>query len=190
MILLKRLASIVLFCATGLGLVFLFSGCSRQVTKNPGPPSGEPCPIESVVVPALGGYVNDTVSVLRPNQVQELGNQMAALERDTGAQLVLLIVDTTGCHAIENFSLQVANTWKIGRARYNDGVLVTMAMNDRRLRIEVGYGLEAAIPNEYAKKIIDEQMVPYFKRGEFFTGIKNGIQALDQVIRSNPVRPQ
>ncbi|MCB1314503.1 MAG: TPM domain-containing protein, partial [Leptospiraceae bacterium] len=98
-------------------------------------------------------------------------------------------IPTTGAEAIEQYSIRLAEEWKIGRDGVDDGVILLVAKEDRKLRIEVGYGLEGAIPDAGANRIIDEFIVPEFKRGNFYDGIAAGVDALAILIRGEDLPP-
>jgi uncharacterized protein len=100
-----------------------------------------------------------------------------------------LIVPTTQPETIEQYSIRVAEAWKLGRKGVDDGVLLLVAKNDRTLRIEVGYGLEGALPDAIAKRIIDELIVPAFRQGDFATGLRTGIEHILKVIEGEPLPP-
>nr|MBA3480113.1 TPM domain-containing protein [Lautropia sp.] len=143
-------------------------------------------------VPPLRGRVTDLTGTLNPQQVQSLEAMLAALEQKKGAQVVVLMVQTTQPEAIEQYSIRVVEQWKLGRGQrraqpasgepaaptVDDGVLLLIAKQDRKLRIEVGYGLEGAIPDGIAKRIIDESISPHFRRQDYFGGIQAGLQDL------------
>jgi uncharacterized protein len=128
-----------------------------------------------VAVPQLTGRVVDQTGTLSSGDIAQLTQTLADLERRKGSQIAILIVPTTDGEAIEQFSLRVAEAWKIGRKKVDDGALLVIAKNDRHLRIEVGYGLEGAITDVTAKRIIDEVITPKFKSGDFAGGISAGI---------------
>ena len=133
-----------------------------------------------VAVPPLKARVTDLTGTLTADQVAGLEARLARLEGRRGSQVAVLIVPTTRPESIEQYSIRVVEQWKLGRAQVDDGVLLLVAKDDRKLRIEVGRGLEGAIPDAYAKRIIDEAITPRFKRGEFHEGITVG---LDRIIR-------
>ncbi len=133
-----------------------------------------------VAIPALKTRVTDLTQTLSPEQQSQLESKLAAFEQEKGSQIAVLIVPTTAPEAIEQFSIRVTDSWKLGREKQDDGVLLLVAKDDRKMRIEVGYGLEGAIPDLIAKRIISEIMTPYFKRGDFDGGVN---QATDQLIR-------
>jgi uncharacterized protein len=135
-----------------------------------------------VAVPPLTGRVVDRTGTLSSGDVAALTQKLQDLETRKGSQIALLIVPTTEGEAIESFSLRVAEAWKIGRKKIDDGALLVVAKNDRHLRIEVGYGLEGALTDVTTKRIIDEVITPKFKSGDFAGGISSGIDRLISLI--------
>jgi len=129
-------------------------------------------------LPALSAHVTDTVGLLPADRRQALESQLVQLEKDKGAQLAVLIVSTTRPEPIESYSRRVAEAWRLGRKGVDDGVLFVVARDDRRMRVEVGYGLEGAVPDAIAKRIIAEVVAPRFKAGDFPGGIEAGVAAL------------
>jgi uncharacterized protein len=128
-----------------------------------------------VAVPQLTGRVVDQTGTLSSGDIAQLTQTLADLEKRKGSQIAVLIVPTTDGEAIEQFSLRVAEAWKIGRKKVDDGALLVIAKNDRRLRIEVGYGLEGVLTDVTTKRIIDEIITPKFKGGDFAGGISAGV---------------
>jgi uncharacterized protein len=139
-----------------------------------------------IAVPALSGRVVDQTGTLSSSDVAALTQRLKDLETRKGSQVAVLIVPTTDPEAIEQFSIRVAEAWKIGRKKIDDGALLVVAKNDHRLRIEVGYGLEGAIPDVTARRIIDEYIVPRFRTGDFAGGISAGV---DRIIRAADGEP-
>jgi uncharacterized protein len=135
-----------------------------------------------VAVPPLTGRVVDQTGTLSSGDIAQLTQTLADLEKRKGSQIAVLIVPTTDGEAIEQFSLRVAEAWKIGRKKVDDGALLVIAKNDRHLRIEVGYGLEGALTDVTAKRIIDEVMTPKFRSGDFAGGISAGINRMIDLI--------
>ena len=142
-----------------------------------------------VAVPTLAHRVTDLTATLDAQQTQTLESRLAAFETKKGAQLAVLIVPTTQPETIEQFGMRVVEAWKLGRKGVDDGALLLVAKDDRTLRIEVGYGLEGALNDATAKRIVDEVIVPNFKRGEFYPGIESGTTAMMQVIDGEPLPP-
>src|SRR5690606_35868192 len=140
-------------------------------------------------VPALSGRVVDTTGTLDAAQGAALEAQLAAIEERHGSQVAVLVVPTTDPEPIEAYAIRVAEQWKLGRADVDDGVLLLVAMQDRRMRIEVGYGLEGAIPDAIARRIIAEQMAPRFRAGDFAGGIGAAVDAIDRAIAGEGLPP-
>ena len=132
-----------------------------------------------VAVPQLTGRVVDRTGTLTSGDIAQLTQKLADLQTRKGSQIAVLIVPTTDGEPIEQFSLRVAEAWKIGRKKVDDGALLVVAKNDRRLRIEIGYGLEGVLTDVTSKRIIDEIITPKFKSGDFAGGISAGV---DRVI--------
>jgi uncharacterized protein len=132
-----------------------------------------------VEIPKLSSRVTDLAGTLSAGQAQALESKLAAFEAKKGSQIAILIVPTTQPEDIAEFGVKVADLWRIGRKGVDDGLILIIAKNDRKLRLEVGYGLEGVIPDAIAKRIIAETITPYFKNGDFAGGIDAGV---DQVI--------
>ncbi|BBO99625.1 TPM domain-containing protein [Sulfuriferula nivalis] len=145
--------------------------------------------LAEVAVPVLKARVTDLTNTLTSAQVANIEQQLQALEQRKGSQLAVLIVPTTQPEAIEQYSLRVVETWKLGRKGVDDGVLLIIAKNDRTLRIEVGYGLEGVIPDAIAKRVIAETIVPYFKQNDFAGGIQAGVTQLIKLVDGEPLPP-
>ena len=142
-----------------------------------------------VAVPPLAHRVTDLTATLDAQQTQALESRLAEFEAKKGSQLAILIVPTTQPETIEQFGLRVVEAWKLGRKGVDDGALLLVAKDDRSMRIEVGYGLEGALNDATAKRIIAETITPFFKRGEFYPGIESGTAAMMQVINGEPLPP-
>jgi len=143
----------------------------------------------TVALPKLTERVTDLTGTLSAADKAALGASLTALEKDKGAQVAILLLPTTQPESIEQFGIRLADAWKIGRKGVSDGVIVIVAKDDRRMRIEVGYGLEGAIPDAIAKRIVAEQMAPRFKAGDFAGGLKAAVAMLDKVIRGEALPP-
>lgn len=129
-------------------------------------------------IPALSGRVIDQTATLSAKQIQALSEKLATLEQSTGAQVVVLLVPTTLPEDNAAFAQRIADQWKLGRRDIGDGVLIVVAKNDRKVRIEVAKTLEGAIPDLAAKRIIREQITPAFKAGDFAGGLNAAIDQL------------
>ncbi len=132
-----------------------------------------------VEVPAFTARVVDLTQTLSESEQAALEAKLKRFEEASGSQIAVLLVPTTQPDEIEQYSIRVVDEWKVGRKSVDDGVLVLIAIDDRKMRIEVGYGLEGAIPDLYAKRIINETLTPKFKQGDFAAGIA---AATDQII--------
>ncbi|PJA58743.1 MAG: hypothetical protein CO164_00795 [Rhodocyclales bacterium CG_4_9_14_3_um_filter_68_10] len=133
-------------------------------------------------VPELAGRVNDASGILTAEQRASLESELAAFEARKGSQIAILLVPTTRPETIEEFGIRVAERWKIGRKGIDDGVIVLVARDDRRVRIEVGYGLEGVLPDAVARRIIEEDIVPRFREGRFFEGLAAGVRRIERVV--------
>ena len=146
-----------------------------------------PVVLAEVAVPPLKKHATDLTATLAASELAQLEQKLAAFEQTKGSQIAVLIVPTTQPEAIEQYAMRVAEAWKLGRKGVDDGILLLIAKNDRTLRIEVGYGLEGAVPDAKAKRIIAEIITPSFKQGHFATGIDAGIDALIGLINGEPL---
>jgi uncharacterized protein len=138
--------------------------------------------LAEVAVPPLTGRVVDQTGTLSPGDMASLTQTLKDLETRKGSQVAVLIVPTTGEETIEQFSIRVADAWKIGRRKIDDGALLVIAKNDRHLRIEVGYGLEGVLTDATTRRIIDEDITPKFKVGDFAGGVAAGINRIIRLI--------
>ena len=134
-------------------------------------------------VPALTGRVVDQTGTLSAPEQASLESKLETLERETGTQLVVLIVPTTKPEDDFSYANRVANTWKVGRRDIGDGLLLLVAKNDRRVRIEVAKTLEGAIPDLRARQIIDTRITPAFRQGQFAAGIEAAVDNLGALVR-------
>jgi uncharacterized protein len=123
-------------------------------------------------------YINDYVGVVEPEYVQKIISVGKELEDKTTAQVTAVIIDSLQGITIEEYAVELFRRWGIGQKGKDNGVLLLVAINDRQMRIEVGYGLEGAIPDGKAGRIRDEYIIPYFKEGDYSKGIYYGYLAL------------
>ena len=138
-------------------------------------------------IPPLKAHVTDLTATLSASEAAYLEQKLAAFEKIKGSQIAVLIVSSTQPETIEQYSIRVAEAWQLGRKGVDDGILLLIAKNDRALRIEVGYGLEGAVPDAMAKRIIAEIITPRFKQGHFSGGIDAGIEAIIKLIQGEPL---
>lgn len=129
-------------------------------------------------VPALSARVMDQTGTLSADAIQSLESRLAAFESERGTQIVVLVVATTAPEDIASYAFRVADQWKIGRREIGDGVLLVVAKNDRKVRIEVARALEGAVPDVIAFRIIDSLITPRFREGDFAGGITAGVDGL------------
>jgi uncharacterized protein len=133
-------------------------------------------------IPKLEARVTDLTGTLTAAQQSELEQKLADFEARKGAQIAVLIVPTTHPEEIEQYSIRVVEQWRLGRKKVDDGVLLIVAKNDRRVRIEVGYGLEGALPDAIANRIITETIRPLFAQNDFYGGISAGVDQITRVV--------
>ena len=129
-------------------------------------------------IPALKGRVNDTAGLLSPGAVREIEGYLAAVESASGAQIVLLTIPSLEGESLEYYALRTAETWGIGRAGRDDGALLLVALAEKKIRIEAGYGLESVLTDAASGYIIREIMVPAFRSGNIEAGIAGGLEAM------------
>jgi uncharacterized protein len=134
-------------------------------------------------VPALQARVTDLTATLSAAQVRALEGKLAAFEAAHGSQIAVLLVRSTTPEDIAAYAFRVADAWKIGRREVGDGVLLLVAKDDRKVRIEVARALEGAIPDLAARRIIDGAITPALRRGDFAGGIDAGVGGLSALIR-------
>ena len=135
-----------------------------------------------VAVPPYSARVIDLTGTLSGGAVAKLEAKLADLETQKGSQIAVLVVPTTQPEEIEQYGIRVADAWKAGRKNIDDGAILLVAKNDRRVRIEVGRGLEGALPDAIANRIIDENITPRFKAGDFDGGIEAGVDKMIAVV--------
>lgn len=140
-----------------------------------------------VPVPPLTGRVTDQTATFTTEQRATLEQILQAFEARKGSQIAVLIVPTTAPETIEQYALRVAEQWKLGRKKVDDGAVLVVAKDDRALRIEVGYGLEGALNDATSKRIISEIITPRFKQGDFYGGISAGVDQIIRVIDGEPL---
>ncbi|WP_051749180.1 TPM domain-containing protein [Nevskia soli] len=138
-------------------------------------------------VPSLTGHVIDQTQTLSQDQIQALEQTLRTFEANKGSQLAVLIVASTKPESIEQYSIRVAEQWKLGRTKVDDGAILLIAKDDRTLRIEVGYGLEGALNDAVSKRIISEIIVPRFREGDFYGGIAAGVDRMIGTINGEPL---
>jgi uncharacterized protein len=145
------------------------------------------CARADVTVPPLSARVIDLTGTLSGGAVNRIETKLANLELKKGSQIAVLIVPTTQPQEIEQYGIRVADQWKLGRKGVDDGAILLIAKDDRRARIEVGYGLEGALPDVIARRIIDETVAPHFKLGDYDGGVEAGVDQMISVVNGEPL---
>lgn len=169
-----RLLNIVAFTFLSISLLLLSSDRAYSQT---------------VEVPTLSQRVTDLTATLTEQEIEALAQKLEALEKTKGSQIAVLLVPSTGEESIEQFSIRVVDEWQLGRKDISDGVLFLVAKNDKRMRIEVGRGLEGALPDVIASRIIREYIRPAFKANDYVGGINLAVDKLTSVIQGEPLPP-
>jgi len=140
-------------------------------------------------VPFLAGRINDTAGMIPAEVRERLEGKLTAFEKETGVQVAVLTIDTLGGDVLEDYSLKVAQTWKLGRKSIEDGVLLLIVKGDRKMRIEVGYGLEAKLTDAQCRRILDDVVRPEFRNGDFGRGVEAGVDAIIGSIQGRDAIP-
>ncbi|HWV17384.1 MAG TPA: YgcG family protein [Rhodocyclaceae bacterium] len=138
-------------------------------------------------IPALTARVTDLTGTLTAEQKTALEQRLQAFEAKKGSQIAVLLVPSTEPESIEQYSMRVAERWKLGRKGVDDGALLLIAKDDRTLRIEVGYGLEGVLTDIASKRIVSDIIVPHLKNGDFYQGIDAGIDRMMRLIDGEPL---
>ncbi|TGK36392.1 hypothetical protein EHQ12_05190 [Leptospira gomenensis] len=151
---------------------------------NPGitPSFREEWIAEAPQIPLLQTQITDTTSTLTDKQKAVLTKTLVEFEKRKGSQIAVLLVGSTENWSIEEYAVKTFETWKLGRKGTDDGILIVVALRDHKTRIEVGYGLEGAVPDAIAKRIISDFMIPQFREGDYYTGISEAIDRLIEKI--------
>jgi uncharacterized protein len=157
-------------CALGLVLLLLVSSAWALVG-----------------VPKLSSRVTDMTGTLSIEQTSALENKLAEFERRKGSQIAVLMIASTQPEDIAEYGIKVADLWQVGRNSVDDGIILIIAKDDRKLRLEVGYGLEGVVPDAVAKRIIAETITPFFKKDDYAGGIDAGVTQIMQLIEGEPL---
>ena len=140
-------------------------------------------------IPELRAHVTDTTATLSSSERQALEQKLAAWEAQRGGQFAVLIIPTTKPESIEEYSQRVTDTWKLGRKGVDDGILLLVAKNDKKLRLQVGKGFEGSLTDVTSKRIIEEVIVPPFRKGDFAGGINAGVDKVFSVVAGEKLPP-
>lgn len=148
-----------------------------------------PAQAQTIAVPKLDNWLVDTTGTFNEAEKSALVTKLAAFEKSKGAQIMVLVVPTTGEDGIDQYARRVYDQWQLGRNGIDDGILLVVAKDDRRLRIEVGYGLEGAVTDLQAGRIIREFITPYFKQDDYVAGINQGVSKIMTLVEGEPLPP-
>jgi uncharacterized protein len=144
---------------------------------------------DDAAIPKVSRHVTDLTGTLTADQINQLDTRLVDLEKTKGSQVVVVMVPTTQPDDLEGYSLKVAEANKVGRKGPDDGVLLLLAKDDRRVRIEVGYGLEGALPDAIASRIIREYMAPKLRANDYYGGISEALTAITQIVQGEALPP-
>lgn len=144
---------------------------------------------QTIAVPKLDNWLVDTTGTFNAAQKAALTAQLQAFEQSKGAQIMVLVVPTTGEDGIDQYARRVYDQWQLGRKKIDDGVLLVVAKDDRRLRIEVGYGLEGAVTDLQVGRIIREFITPHFKQNDYVAGINEGVAKIMTLVEGEELPP-
>ncbi len=145
-----------------------------------------PIPLFALEVPFLAGRVNDLAGMLSPEEEQRIESKLTALEEATGAQVVVLTVPSLEGENLEDYSLRVADQWRLGQGGKDNGALLLIARDDRKMRLEVGYDLEGTLTDALGRCVLDDVLQPRFRQGDFGGGIEAGSEAIAALIAGDP----
>ena len=177
---------------------FLLAIAAAMAASLVAPPANAGTPLvhpaasveKAAPLPALTGRVVDDAHILSQPEQQRLTARLAALEQRTTDQVVVVTLPSLGGLPIEQVGLRLGNGWHIGRKGLNNGVLLIIAPNERKVRIEVGLGLEGLLTNERAAAIIQEKLIPMFRMGAYDGAAEAGVKAIASILESDLRRPQ
>ncbi|MEP5610649.1 MAG: YgcG family protein [Cyclobacteriaceae bacterium] len=144
---------------------------------------------QDVALPTLSQRVTDLTGTLTSAEKNSLEQTLQAYKSDKGSQLVVVLINSTGDETIEQYSIRLAEAWKIGREGVDDGIIMLFAMADRKMRIEVGYGLEGALTDALSKRIITNVITPEFRSGHFYKGIERGVDVVISAVSGEELPP-
>jgi len=148
---------------------------------------GQAIPVYALEFPAPVGFVNDFANILSPETKQSLEQQLAQLEKDSSIEIAVVTVGSLEGTTVEDYAVRLFEEWKIGKKNKDNGVLFLVAPNERQVKIEVGYGLEPVLTDAQAGRILDNFVLPEFKKGDYDKGISEGVAALIKVVRGEGI---
>ena len=134
-----------------------------------------PLPVAALDVPAPPSrWVTDTAGLIDPAAAQALDQKLAAFEQQTGAQFIIYTLPSLNGDPVEDFTMRAAEKWKVGQKKYDNGLILFVFVKEKKIRVEVGYGLEGTITDAYSSRVIRETMAPFFQRGDWAGGLNAG----------------
>jgi uncharacterized protein YecT (DUF1311 family) len=157
----------------------------KEILDRAGPPATTETPAPAIILPTLTGRVVDEANLIDNTARLSLTNKLVYLETKTSEQLVVVTLNSLQGTSIEDFGLRLGRYWQIGQKNKNNGVLLIVAPNERKVRIEVGYGLEDTLTNSIAKRIINNTIIPRFQTSDFVGGLSNGVDAIINILMNN-----
>lgn len=163
-----------------LAAVLAFAGCDQPASVVAQPDADNAADCTSVIVPAHTGWVVDKADMIDATDEATLTQALASYHAKSGHQAAVVTIPDLAGHDVSDVSTCIANSWALGNAERDDGILVLLARDDRKMRVSLGYGLEADGGNERAQQVIDA-MEPHFRRGAFGTGVLNGVTTIEEV---------
>ena len=140
--------------------------------------SGAPSCAEEPLPPAPAAYFNDYAGVVPAAEAARLDAKLGQFAKETSTQVVVAVFDHLPSPSLEDFTVRTAESWRVGRKDWDNGAVLFVFVQDRKLRIETGYGLEGALPDALARRILDEQVVPRFRQGDWTGGLEAGIDGI------------
>ncbi|RZM26296.1 MAG: TPM domain-containing protein, partial [Pedobacter sp.] len=127
--------------------------------------------------------VNDYTNTLSATQLQQLESKLVAFDDSTSTQIAIAIVKTVGDYDINEYALELGRKWGVGGAKKNNGVMIVIALGDRKISIQTGYGVEGALPDISTNRIIESDIKPFFKAGDYYGGIEAGTNSIMQLVK-------
>ena len=173
----KNTLFIIYFLIIFLVIIFFASGIKQSLSKN-----NNKIKSANEYTPTSDFYVNDFANILNMDTKSKIMDIATQIESKTTAQVVVVTVESIGDSSIDEFANDLFNSWKIGQSGKNNGVLLIISKNERKIKIEVGYGLEGAINDAKAGRILDNYAIPYLKNNDYDTGVLKTLGALESVI--------
>lgn len=161
------------------------SSLSAASTQIAGAAETQAVPVQ-VQLPSLNAPVIDQAHILNPQQINNLSQQITTIYQSGRAQMGLLLLPSTGQENIFDYAVRAFTAWQLGDAKHDNGLLIVVAVDDHKIQILTGYGLEGVLPDVVVRRIIDEQITPLFKQGNYAGGLQAGIEQMDHILQLDP----